>query len=200
MYEIGIEFIQKLKKSNVSRDGEKTKLRFQQLWRDASRAQKSKVLEDADVVRATIYRIYGTGAISAKIVIAASQAFNVSPFYITGDTDEPGVYSYDLARNFLLGLGYEKLVRSQLPEEPATKPKRARFLRGDASAEEVAAVAEYPAGCADVPPAAEAPLPQTASEIGEDDAILLLRALYLRAKVSLAAKKILDGIVTNLIS
>lgn len=206
MYEIGVDFIQKLKKSNVSRDGEKTKSRFQQLWKDASKDQKAKVLEDADIVRATIYRIYNTGAISAKIVVAASQAFNISPYYITGEADEPGEYSLDAAKAFLIGLGYEKLVRAQLPEAPA-KQKRSRAVKPVVENEpesvqetEIAAEAEDAADIPCVCESCEPSEPEAAPSLEEEEIILLLRALAIRSKVNPSAKKTLDGIIAALMA
>ena len=194
MYEIGLDFIQKLKKSNVSKDAEKTKARFQELWKDATKPQKAKVLADAGIVRATVYRIYGTGVISAKLVIAASQIFNISPYYMTGEADEPGEYSLDVAKDFLVGRGYEKLVRSQLSDVPV-KPKRSRASKPapevvpETGNAELTAVAVEPD-----PPAVEVPA------LEEDEIIALLRALAIRSRVNLSAKKTLDGIVMALMS
>lgn len=194
MGEIGIDFIQKLKKTNVSVDPEKTKERFQELWKSATKDQKAKVLADADVVRATIYRIYATGAVSAKIAVAAAQAFGVSPLYIVGDSDEPGAFSLEGAKAFLLSKGYDKLVRAQFPAEETAKPKRTRSVIAKAAAQPAEAELEVRQD-----PEPELVPVSPDPGLGEEELVLLLRALIIRSKASPDARRALDGVIAALL-
>ena len=54
------EFIKKLKQTNISKDGEKTKARVNTLWQALNKEQKSEILTLADISRATVYRISST--------------------------------------------------------------------------------------------------------------------------------------------
>ena len=74
--------IRQLKQSNVSADAEKTKERTETLWKALSRKDKQAVIALADISPATIYRIYNTGSISAKLAVPLAQTLNVSPLYL----------------------------------------------------------------------------------------------------------------------
>lgn len=188
MYIIDKNLIQKLKKTNVSKDGEKTKIRFKELWKTATREQKAQIMDTADVVRATIYRIYSTGVVSAKIVIAASQAVDVDPLYLTGESDAPGSFSAEAARGFLIDRGYEKLIKKypSFGGTPANEDNRVKAARR--------AMDPPPADKAPSPGGAEAPV-----RLSEEEAVVLLRALVIRSKKSAEAQKKLDDIVAVLL-
>ena len=102
--------IQQLKQSDISKNAEKTKERVGRIWKAATAEQKSTVLELAGVISATVYRIYRTGSISAKLTVSLAQVFNLSPLYFTGATDNLGECSDTTLRKLLLELGYKKLV------------------------------------------------------------------------------------------
>lgn len=105
-----VEFIRKLKQTNVSVDSEKTKERVKQLWKDASSELKQQIVVDADVKRATIYRIYHTGSISARLTVAFAQKLNVDPYYLSGEKDEIAECSDDALDRFLRDKGYSKQI------------------------------------------------------------------------------------------
>ncbi len=115
------ELIQKLKQTNVSVDGEKTKERVEKLWKSANSELKHLVEQDTGSVRATIYRVYNTGAISAKLAVAFAQRLNSNPYYLTGEVDEDSGYSKETVDRFLRDKGYAKLLDNLIPE---SRPKR----------------------------------------------------------------------------
>jgi len=101
--------IQRLKQTNISKDVKKTQERAHKLWKAASRNQKHAIEEDADVARATLYRVYNTGSISAKLTVPMAQHFDVDPDYLIGVTDEPGKCTEEKLEVFLKNLGYDHL-------------------------------------------------------------------------------------------
>ncbi|MDR1464311.1 MAG: procyclic acidic repetitive family protein [Oscillospiraceae bacterium] len=115
------EQIGKLKQKNISVDGEKTAQRTQAVWK----AAKSKVKQDAlalgGFARSTVYRVFQTGTISAKLVIPIAQLLNVDPFYLTGESDEQGAFSEELLNALLQKHGYTDLLPK---ESKSDKPKR----------------------------------------------------------------------------
>jgi len=98
----------KLKQSNISVDREKTKERVNILWKTSTKAQKNTIRDIADISRATIYRVYNTGNVSAKIVAPISEVLNVDPNYLIGKTDHKGECSEEILTMFLANLGYTK--------------------------------------------------------------------------------------------
>jgi hypothetical protein len=104
------ENIQSLKQTNISTDGAKTKERTEALWKAAKPAQKQDIRELAGVVAASVYRVYNTGSISAKLAIAFAQVLNISPFYLAGEADEPGAFAEADLLRLLEQHGYKKLL------------------------------------------------------------------------------------------
>ncbi len=120
------DFIQHLKRSNISVDGEKTKERVEKMWKSASNEMKTQIQQDADCSRASIYRIYTTGAVSAKMVIPFAQKLNVNPYYLTGEIDENSGYTEETIDRFLRDKGYSKLLDSS---NIAEKPKKRAYKK-----------------------------------------------------------------------
>ena len=106
-------FIQKLKQTNISIDGAKTKERVEKLWKVAATEQKEAILELAGVIAATIYRVYRTGSISAKLAVPLAQTLNVNPFFLTGQEDKPGEFSDEALRKLNTALTNEHLRRAE---------------------------------------------------------------------------------------
>lgn len=103
-------FLSKLKRKNISADGEKTKTRVNELWENSSKSGRH------DLIIATGHGIYKmiklmseSGHITAKTVILLSRHLEANPFYLTGETEERGNYSDELLKSFLLKLGYGDL-------------------------------------------------------------------------------------------
>ncbi|MHB1154702.1 MAG: hypothetical protein ACYCWE_02890 [Eubacteriales bacterium] len=120
------DFIQHLKRSNISVDGEKTKERVEKMWKNATSEMKTQIQQDADCSRASIYRIYTTGAVSAKMVIPFDQKLNVDPYYLTGETDENNGYKEETIDRFLRDKGYSKLLNGSAIAE---KPKKRAYKK-----------------------------------------------------------------------
>lgn len=105
--------IKRLKQTNVSVDPAKTKKRVYELWRSSSKAKKRTIEETAGISRATIYRVYNTGSVSAKLAVPMSQNFNVDPYYLIGEADVSNECTDEILIAFLKGLGYEKVLNDE---------------------------------------------------------------------------------------
>ncbi|MDR3312846.1 MAG: hypothetical protein LBS96_00125 [Oscillospiraceae bacterium] len=175
--------IKQLKQSNISVDGEQTKQRVEVLWKAASSQQKQTVKALAGVATQTVYRVYNTGSISAKLVVAISQALNVNPFYLTGEAEEPGECSGGALRELLQKHGYRKLLAErELAEKKVTRKLKAE---ADAADEQTEAPTEEEAPAEEVAeaPVAEEAAPLVTIQLEEEELQLLLRALLLRVRV-----------------
>lgn len=179
------ELVSQLKKTNVSVDAEKTKARVEALWKAAKREQKAQILALADVVRATLYRVYETGGISAKLVVAMAQVLNVSPAYLTGASDdlasglENGECSDAVISAFLTEKGYQKIVAKH-PTIPVQNKRKRMRRASDRKAAAVIALEES----GTISPAA---LPAAPSGLSDDEMVVLLRALLIKARTDDAA-------------
>ena len=207
------EFIKKLKQTNVSKDGEKTKARVSTLWQTLKKEQKSEILTFADISRATVYRVSSTGSISAKLVISISQTANVDPYYLIGLKDAMGSYNDQIAVQFLTELGYTKMLSENEKEQKRLRRKEETQAKADKQntdasqpseqeAAEPATLEETPTDKIPKPvdtsainkaddkneespelPDADTPESTVNQNLTEDEMILLLRAVLLRAKV-----------------
>ena len=182
--------IQQLKQTvNISTDAEKTKQRFKAVWKAASAAEKKAIEKSSGVSHSTLYRVCNTGSISARIIAAASQMLNVSPYYLTGEADEPGESSEPILREFLEKLGYQDLL-AQSESEP--KPQRARKKRAVKTEKPPKAKISKDKHPADEIVVIEENIvitPDASSffdEFAEEDIILLLRSVKIRAKARMA--------------
>ena len=140
-------------------------------------------------------RVYNTGSISAKIVIAIAQILNINPFFLTGEADERGECTDEILRSFLTAKGYGDLVEE--PAKPARKT-RARKAPAPSTDEIPATVEETPAPVVDeLPvPAVKSSLPVVQNiipdpmpikhddEMTEEEATVLLHSLFIKAKYS----------------
>ena len=202
------EFVVQLKRSNISKDAEKTKQRVEELWKASSKEDKKAVEELAKTDRVSIARIYKVGSISAKLAVALGQVLNVDPLYLIGEIDERRECSDELLRKFLNAKGYKDIAKKALKptrkprvntpakpqdEKPARKP---RVSKPAAQPEAVPAVpvAEAPADKA--PANDKAPL----LKMPEDEMLQLVRTLYVRAKYSNTSKNLLDKVQTLMLN
>jgi len=177
------DHIQKLKQTNISIDGAKTKERVEKLWKAAAAEQKEAILQLAGVIAATIYRVYRTGSISAKLAVPLAQTLKVNPFYLTGQEDEPGEFSDDALRKLLLKHGYQKIVAEANLKRP--------YKRQQAQSEEAPASA-FPETVEVEPEAVTLltqQLPPDSDTLTMDDLNLLLNALTIQAKAGIASAK-----------
>jgi len=182
--------LQQLKRTNISKDPEKTKQRVTQLWQGQKMKQKQAIRELAGITAQPIYRTQETGTISARLVLAFAQSLGVSPLYLIGEVDEPGECTDALIRDILLKYGYRELVASmEIPEAKPTKRKytrREQLAQVEASAEEAA---EEDAQIDEVPTTTEMQLPSVSDTLTADDLQQLIFALYVQEKAGIIASK-----------
>ncbi|MCL2165613.1 MAG: hypothetical protein FWH55_14775 [Oscillospiraceae bacterium] len=186
------EQIQGLKRSNISVSSDKTKLRFEELFKPAKIKQKQAIRELAGVTSQVAHNTYNTGNISIKMVIAISQVLNINPFYLTGETDEPSEFSDEALRDLLLTHSYSDLVaRIELPE----KRRKSSVRRQSAFTELAQAVVDdLPAKAEEKATVEVLPL-VPAFLLEETEQLTLLIALRIRAKAGIdGAKEQLDHI------
>ena len=179
---IDANLVRKLKQTNLSADGDKTRTRVTELWKSASKEAKRSVEQLSGKSRATIYRVYNTGSLSAKLAVPMAKAFNVDPDYLLAKTDAPGEYSEALIRNFLTERGYGKLLSGE-----ASAKRRGRKKASEAAASAPAApVAPSEAFTTLVATAASA-MAKSANDsaLSQEELLLLVQALLLREKAGI---------------
>jgi transcriptional regulator with XRE-family HTH domain len=185
------EQLQKLKRTNISVNAEATKQRVEEIFRHAKLKQKQAVRELAGISTQTVSNVYRTGGISAKMALALAQVLDVSPFYLTGEADEPGEFSEAEQRKLLLKHGYRALVAAIELAENEKQPRRAmqEELQPAMAAAPAAANAEVEID----PEAAEllaAPaISPDINAIGVADLLLLLSAIAVKAKAGIPSAK-----------
>jgi len=150
------EQLQSLKRTNISKDAEKTKQRSETLWKSLKLAQRDVIKELAGVSAQTIYKVYKDGGISIKVTLAFAQTLGINPYYLTGEADEPGECTGAIIRKLLLKHGYKKLV-SEIVWSEATSEKRKYTRREKPEPVEVSAASEEEVEAADEEPASQLP-------------------------------------------
>lgn len=187
--------IQRLKRTNISVDADKTRERMELTWKSASNADKRKVENLAGVKRQTLYRIYNTGAISAKLACAAAMTLNVNPFFLTGESDENGGCSDAVIVDFLRSKGYEDLLL-----EAVGKPRR-KYQRRSTVSLDLPEAADGVALVQSIVPAADLidEVPAIPA-LTDDDLIVLLRAMIIRARTDDGVANRLKAIKATLLS
>lgn len=183
--------IQQLKKVNISIDGEKTKQRLYDLWKSAPGEEREAIMLLSGLAKVSVQRAYKTGAISIKLVIATAQTLNVSPYYLTGESDVSGECTDEQLKGLLNAHGYEGLFSTTLsgkgrkkraPQKEAVKADVEEVVAQPQQAcqDDVKASAPADNFChsLDATPEAEAFI----NAMTEEDMILLMRSILLRAK------------------
>jgi transcriptional regulator with XRE-family HTH domain len=183
--------IQQLKQNNISVDADKTKQRTVQLWKAASKADQQLILTLTGVARSTIQRAYRTGSISAKLVAAIAQTLDVNPFYLTGESDDAGVGSDDLLKALLQNHKYDKLLAELAREErrQQRKVKNEAAAESDenesAESEDVCTEDTTECECAEPAfPVIDAKTQAILSGVTEEEVVLLVKSVLLRAKAN----------------
>ena len=183
---INAETLKSLKQINVSADKEKTMSRVKLLWAETPPSVKKKVLGSIKTGDATIYRIFRTGAITPRIVLALASSLNSNPFYLTGDVDENEGYNPEIPELFLEAKGIDIRQRGKkgAPDHFASLAEDSQAAFPTAEFDAVQEDLAYtPAEKADV-----------SADVGEDEYVLQLRALFHRAAFSSGAKTKLASI------
>jgi hypothetical protein len=189
--------VQSLKRTNISKDAEKTAQRAKEIWKGLKLVQRDAIKELAGVSSQSVYKVYNDGGISIKLAIAFAQTLGIRPYYLTGEADEPGECTDSLIRELLLQCGYQKFVAElELPEAKPAKRKYARrekpeveeVLAEDAQAE-VAAEEEVPAEVPALQPDPVPQLPADSEALTAEDLQQLVFALYVQAKAGITSSK-----------
>jgi len=206
---LNTSFINQLKQTNISVNSEKTAQRVDALWTSAKNTDKRAVIELAGVASATIYRVYNTGHISAKLAVAMAQVLEISPFYLTAESDEPGAFGEDVLKTFLAAHGYDALAQDLEPKRRRA-PSARREKKQEAVEETKSEEAERPVPEDECAPEIEIEVfaledetgaPEFEVELCDEDILTLLHALRLRAacgvEVASAALKELYAILLS---
>lgn len=208
---LSAEQMQELKKVNVSIDAQKTKTRISNDFKSAPNEIKVKIVDLSGLKRGTFYRVFSTGVITPRIVLAMAQTLDISPYYYTGASDEKGLCSSDVLVSFLSGHDYGELAEAVIASSVKPKRKYTRKAKEDVQSlsvvdgvssnhtEEVDNNNEATSAAHDTLPEneeisildLEAEKMQKAIEnLDVDNAVILLKALYQRAEVSDYANKV----------
>jgi len=121
--EFNQEFISQLGTKSLSKDPEKTKERINAAWNAAKKEQQQAVYDLASANYGTAYRVRSIGTITTKMTIAYSQALNLDPYFLIGETDENAGYTYEAAKKLLIEKC--KLKKAVAEFEKANKPPKA---------------------------------------------------------------------------
>ncbi|MDL2288657.1 hypothetical protein LJC32_04675, partial [Oscillospiraceae bacterium OttesenSCG-928-F05] len=190
---------------NISMDGDKTKSRVEAAWKPATREQKQEIEELCGLKRVSIQRVYKTGSISVKIALAMAQVLDIDPFYLVGESEEPGTCTEEALTELFLRHGSETLLKKQL----RINKKRAK----EASVQPVeptppVANAEPVIPAEPSTPAEPVPSPAPADDgidtalegMSEEDTFTLWKALLLRAKYDDKSKELVRQMKRMLLS
>lgn len=185
------EMLATLKRTNASIDAEKSKQRVKADFTSSKNRQKTAVVELSGLTRASIYRVFREGAVSAKIAIAMAQILNVSPFYYTGESDEKGECTDAVLYSFLVQKGFRSLA-NQIAQQPNSDDSKAMYAEGTSGifSSSVPTPLTNPLFTSAFSNSPE--LATAAIELPLEEAHQLLTALYVRAKAGGNAKQIAD--------
>ena len=207
---ITVEVLAKTKRTNVSKDPEATKIRTKKAFRTLSNAAKRQVISLSGVGRHSIYRVFNEGTISTRVTLAFAMVTGISPFYFTGEIEEAEACSDDLLYAFLAAKGYQQLTTATpeiVKKRGRGRPRRESIVHEEVKdapdslesvLEEAVETEEAEVWVAPVKESPKAQPLQHLSEMSEDEAALLLHSLFVRAKYSPNAAKVLDSIRTLL--
>ena len=120
------ENLKTLKRVNVSKNTDKTRERVQQDFKSASKLERKAIRELSGQSANSIYRIYTTGTVNARVVLAIAQTLNVQPWYYTGEIDERTPLDEGQLLQFLKVHGYNALL-SELNNQ--SKPPKRQYNR-----------------------------------------------------------------------
>ncbi len=173
------EIISRLKRTDVSKDEEKTMFRVKNEFLPLRNKQKAEIIELTGLKRTSIYRVFREGSISAKIALAMAQCLNITPYYFTGETDEKDPLTDALAVSFLNEKGY-KVLAERLMNQITRTNKQPAPAAPQPNALLTSAFTNSPE------------LSEAASYLREEDAVTLLRGLLIRGRVGGEAAQVAD--------
>lgn len=215
-------FFKKLKQVNISDDIEKTKARIKEIWENADKKNRKDLLTNAGP---TIYNAIGKitklGRITAKMTILLSRHLDVNPLYLIGAANEKTHYSELLLKEFLIRLGYNSLwkeyekyliksdmqniARDKKENDDMPEPAPAEQEKQDAWEEkdDETKFSEFVANIAAEKESAEAMEPdgaQAVMDLTDEEAMVLMRALFIRARINPEAGKRAEQLKSLLLS
>ncbi|MCL2002794.1 MAG: hypothetical protein FWG72_02180 [Oscillospiraceae bacterium] len=187
------ELIDRLKQVNVSKDKDKSAERVKNAFSSATRKQKHEIEKLSGQKRTSIYRVFKTGSLSAKVLLPLAEKLNITPFWFTGETDEMEKCSDALILSFLDGRGYKNIA--SLAPKRGRKPASADGGKASRDADPDEGSITIPITLANAPKMRDA-----ISELDADSASKLLHALYVRAKAGGNAEQLLEVVKLCLLS
>lgn len=193
--------VQQLKQSNISVDNAKTRERIKECYNTATRAQKHEIVSLSGQNRNSLYRAERTGTASAKLILPLAQVMNVSPFYLTGESDDKDRFSDAILLKFLKQYGYKRIISGL--ENPPAKRQRASSAQTEQKVPETVAEPEpeLTDGITMTITFEDTPALKAAAEaLTCEEANQLLAALILRAKAGGSAAQMLELVKYCLLS
>lgn len=106
---LSVEQIKTLGNDNVCKDENKSKHRISKDFLDAPVIVKHNIAYLSTYPSALIYQACKTGRANARIIIAMAQILNVTPYYYTGEEDKKSALTKDILLSFLEQHGYSEL-------------------------------------------------------------------------------------------
>jgi hypothetical protein len=202
-------FFKKLKQVNISEDIEKTKVRLKKTWDNADKKNKKELLKNAGpAIYNAIGKITKSGRITAKMTIMLSRYLDVNPFYLIGASNDKVPYSEILLKEFLINLGYKSLwteYEKYLLKFDMANIGGAEKEEGEEEFEilhtgEEMQDMDVEKELMEIPEDTVIPESlQAADNLSEEEVLLLMRSLLIRAKVNPGISKIADRIKTLLL-
>lgn len=186
------ELISRLKQVNVSVDKDKTAARVKNAFSSATRKQKSAVEALTGLKRTSIYRVFKTGNISAKILLPLAKTLNITPFWFTGESDNMEKCTDALILSFLEGHGYKFKQPRKKAGDTAEAPEQSVRTPASVGDEDTVTVS--------ITLNNSAKMKTAAANLDSENAAQLLHALCLRAKAGGNAEQLWDVVKLCLLS
>ncbi|MDR1537026.1 MAG: hypothetical protein LBU32_03350 [Clostridiales bacterium] len=178
---ISKEVFSGLKQTNISKDSEKTKVRVKAVWQSLSKDAKQEIFNISGLKKATVERTCRMGNISAILTVALGQVAGVDPQFLIGESDDRNPIDEETIPNFLIDLGYEKLLNEQSARysDDFSSPYFGNYGESDSKAPTHASILAIAGRQKASLSEEQAAIIDTMSE---EELIYLTKALFLRAK------------------
>jgi hypothetical protein len=191
------ELIERLKQVNVSQDKDKTAQRVKSAFSSATRKQKAAIEALSGQKRTSIYRVFKTGSLSAKILLPLAKILNITPFWFTGESDDMEKCSDALILSFLDGRGYKFSPKQSARRKAAAPAAEGNPAPADKAPE---AAAEDDTVTVSITLNNSPKMRAAVEKLDADNAAQLLHALCLRAKAGGNAEQLWDVVKLCLLS
>jgi len=175
---ITVEQLRALKKGNASVDEKKSMARIPEAFKSASKSQKNEITELTGLTANAFYATAKSGVASPRAVLALAQILDISPYYLTGESD-----AKDHCDAVLLIEFFNRCSAPKLPK-PEKLPKTEELPTPE-----------------DLPKIEKPVIPVTRSvSIDIKSLLLLMKALSVRAKFEDEAKADYNRVVGLLLN